>query len=229
MRGEVYEAITEIYRADQRLPDWVKELEGEHPTDFSRLALLGSLYEETGDATRALATVPAGARRASQADRSSAEDGPLASVARGGLDVGHRRVRRADSRGARQPDSSSSRSATGRCCQRGDRARAHEAPHLARSRAPGAMRTCSREWLDFYQREPGEGRPLAEGAGRAWPRGGQYERSVTSSSTIWAIGTYQDGNDGARHCRPGGGSSSSSSLAARARCRSSATSTYERR
>ncbi len=56
VRGEVYEAMTEIYRADQRLPDWVKALEAEHPGDFPRLALLGALYEETGDATKALAT-----------------------------------------------------------------------------------------------------------------------------------------------------------------------------
>jgi tetratricopeptide (TPR) repeat protein/HEAT repeat protein len=56
VRGEVYEAITEIYRADQRLPEWVTQLESEHPSDFARLALLGSLYEETGDAAKALAT-----------------------------------------------------------------------------------------------------------------------------------------------------------------------------
>ncbi len=56
VRGEVYEAITEIYRADQRLPEWVKALEAEHPGDFARLALLGALFEETGDATKALAT-----------------------------------------------------------------------------------------------------------------------------------------------------------------------------
>jgi tetratricopeptide (TPR) repeat protein/HEAT repeat protein len=56
VRGEVYEAITEIYRADQNLPEWVRALEAEHPGDFPRLALLASLYEETGDATRALAT-----------------------------------------------------------------------------------------------------------------------------------------------------------------------------
>ncbi len=56
VRGEVYEAITEVYRADQRLPEWVKALDAEHPGDFARLALLGSLYEEAGDATKALAT-----------------------------------------------------------------------------------------------------------------------------------------------------------------------------
>ncbi|HRG94861.1 MAG TPA: tetratricopeptide repeat protein [Polyangiaceae bacterium] len=56
VRGEIYETITELYRADQQLPVLVKQLEDEHPNDFARLALLGSLYEETGDAQRALET-----------------------------------------------------------------------------------------------------------------------------------------------------------------------------
>lgn len=56
VRAEVYETITEIYRADQQLPVLIKQLEDEHPNDFARLALLGALYEETGDSTKALDT-----------------------------------------------------------------------------------------------------------------------------------------------------------------------------
>lgn len=56
VRGEIYETITELYRADQQLPILVKQLEDEHPGDFARLSLLASLYEETGDATKALET-----------------------------------------------------------------------------------------------------------------------------------------------------------------------------
>ncbi|MEO8877362.1 MAG: HEAT repeat domain-containing protein [Polyangiaceae bacterium] len=56
VRAEIYETITEIYRADQKLPQLITQIEAEHPTDFSRLALLGSLYEETGDAVNALKT-----------------------------------------------------------------------------------------------------------------------------------------------------------------------------
>ncbi|HEY8080148.1 MAG TPA: tetratricopeptide repeat protein, partial [Labilithrix sp.] len=56
VRAEVYETITEIYRADQQLPILIKQLEDEHPNDFQRLRILGALYEETGDATRALDT-----------------------------------------------------------------------------------------------------------------------------------------------------------------------------
>jgi tetratricopeptide (TPR) repeat protein len=56
LRAEVYEIIAEIYRADQQLPVLITQLEGEHPNDFARLALLGGLYEETGDSAKAIAT-----------------------------------------------------------------------------------------------------------------------------------------------------------------------------
>ena len=55
-RAEIYETITEVYRAEQRLGELVKQLEAEHPTDFARLSILGGLYEETGDAALAIAT-----------------------------------------------------------------------------------------------------------------------------------------------------------------------------
>ncbi|MCL2777661.1 MAG: tetratricopeptide repeat protein [Polyangiaceae bacterium] len=54
VRGEIYETIAEIYRADQTLPILIQQLEGEHPTDFQRLALLGALYEETGNSKQAI-------------------------------------------------------------------------------------------------------------------------------------------------------------------------------
>jgi len=56
VRAEIYEIITEIYRADQQLPILIKQIEDERPSDFQRLALLGALYEETGDSTKALET-----------------------------------------------------------------------------------------------------------------------------------------------------------------------------
>ena len=56
VRAEIYETITEIYRADQQLPILIKQIEDEHPSDFQRLALLGALYEETGDSGKALDT-----------------------------------------------------------------------------------------------------------------------------------------------------------------------------
>ncbi len=56
VRAEIYDAIEALYRADQQLPVLIKQLEGEHPSDFPRLALLASLYEETGDSAKALDT-----------------------------------------------------------------------------------------------------------------------------------------------------------------------------
>lgn len=56
VRTEIYDIIAEIYRKDQKLPVLVKELETQNPSDFHRLAMLGSLYEETGDVTKAIAT-----------------------------------------------------------------------------------------------------------------------------------------------------------------------------
>jgi tetratricopeptide (TPR) repeat protein/HEAT repeat protein len=56
LRAEIYQIVTEIYRAEQRLPALIQQMESEHPTDYARLAMLGSLYEETGDAPKAIET-----------------------------------------------------------------------------------------------------------------------------------------------------------------------------
>lgn len=56
VRTELYEVIAEVYRKEQRVPELVAELEKEPGSDSSRLLLLGSLYEESGDTEKALAT-----------------------------------------------------------------------------------------------------------------------------------------------------------------------------
>jgi len=56
LRAQIYDIMTEIYRADQQLPALIKELVDEHANDYQRLALLASLYEETGDAQQAIET-----------------------------------------------------------------------------------------------------------------------------------------------------------------------------
>lgn len=56
VRAEIYQTITEAYRAEEHLPAFIKQLESEQVTDSLRLALLGSLYEETGDTTNAVST-----------------------------------------------------------------------------------------------------------------------------------------------------------------------------
>ena len=54
LQAEIYEVLAEVYRADQDLPALIAELAGSHPVDSARLALLGRLYEETGDSGKAI-------------------------------------------------------------------------------------------------------------------------------------------------------------------------------
>jgi tetratricopeptide (TPR) repeat protein len=54
LRAEIYEIVADVYRAQQDLPSLLRELADEHPSDVTRLALLGRLYEETGDSGHAI-------------------------------------------------------------------------------------------------------------------------------------------------------------------------------
>ncbi len=56
IRREVYQAVAEVYREDDRLGELVARLEKEAALDADELRLLASLYEETGRIDKALAT-----------------------------------------------------------------------------------------------------------------------------------------------------------------------------
>ncbi|HVY48211.1 MAG TPA: tetratricopeptide repeat protein, partial [Minicystis sp.] len=56
VRAEILLVMTEAFRAEGKLPELVALLEQERGQDFQRLALLGSLYEETGEVDKAIAT-----------------------------------------------------------------------------------------------------------------------------------------------------------------------------
>ena len=56
IRREIYEIIVEIYRAEDKLPELVAELEKQPLNDFQQLRMLGGLYEETGQVAKALKT-----------------------------------------------------------------------------------------------------------------------------------------------------------------------------
>ena len=137
VRAEIYEIITEIYRADQQLPVLIKQLEDEHPTDFARLALLGALYEETGDGDKAHRDLQAGARGQPAADRPAPQHGAPPPGQRRARQ-GHRRVRGAHPRGAEQ-SAVRLRAVRGAAAAR----RPRRAPH-ARQRARGARRAPTR-------------------------------------------------------------------------------------
>ena len=60
-----------IYRADQRLPELVKQLEAEHPGDFARLALLGLSTRRRATRRSAIATYRRALGREPSPDRSA--------------------------------------------------------------------------------------------------------------------------------------------------------------
>jgi tetratricopeptide (TPR) repeat protein/HEAT repeat protein len=55
VRKEIFALVAEVYRADNNLPELIRLIEEEHPTEFARIASLGALYEETGQVDKALA------------------------------------------------------------------------------------------------------------------------------------------------------------------------------
>lgn len=56
VRSEILLIMTEAFRAESKLSDLILLLEAERPTDFQRLAMMGALYEETGEVEKAVAT-----------------------------------------------------------------------------------------------------------------------------------------------------------------------------
>ncbi|MFO0761514.1 MAG: HEAT repeat domain-containing protein [Byssovorax sp.] len=56
VRSEILMIMTDAFRAESKLPELITLLEAEKGQDFQRLALMGSLYEETGDVDKAIAT-----------------------------------------------------------------------------------------------------------------------------------------------------------------------------
>ncbi len=56
VRSEILLIMTDAFRAEGKLPELIAILEAEKGQDFQRLATMGSLYEETGDVDKAIAT-----------------------------------------------------------------------------------------------------------------------------------------------------------------------------
>jgi cellulose synthase operon protein C len=56
VRSEILLIMTDAFRADGKLPELIAILEAERAQDFQRLATMGSLYEETGEVEKAIAT-----------------------------------------------------------------------------------------------------------------------------------------------------------------------------
>ena len=56
VRAEILLIVTEAFRSEGKLSELITLLEAEKGQDFQRLAMMGSLYEETGDVDKAIAT-----------------------------------------------------------------------------------------------------------------------------------------------------------------------------
>ncbi len=56
IKAEIFAVMAEAFRADNDLPELIALLEKEGPGDAARLRLLASLYEETGELAKAVAT-----------------------------------------------------------------------------------------------------------------------------------------------------------------------------
>lgn len=55
VRSEILLIMTDAFRAESKLPELIALLEAEKGQDFQRMALMGSLYEETGEVDKAIA------------------------------------------------------------------------------------------------------------------------------------------------------------------------------
>jgi tetratricopeptide (TPR) repeat protein/HEAT repeat protein len=55
VRSEILMIMTDAFRAEGKLPELIVLLEAEKPGDAQRLAMMGSLYEETGEVDKAIA------------------------------------------------------------------------------------------------------------------------------------------------------------------------------
>jgi tetratricopeptide (TPR) repeat protein len=56
VRTEILQIMTDAFRAEGKLPELIAILEAEHAGDVQRLATMGTLYEETGEVDKAIAT-----------------------------------------------------------------------------------------------------------------------------------------------------------------------------
>ena len=146
MRDEILALIAEAYRTDNKLAELIDSSKTSTANDFSRLATLGALYEETGQVDKALATYRGALAIAAQHRHAPQGDPPLQTA--GELDKPSTSTRRSSSR-AEQPRFRV------RALRDADPARrsAARARKLVRARAARVERRGdARRLADFYER-----------------------------------------------------------------------------
>jgi cellulose synthase operon protein C len=184
VRHEVYQAVAEAYRADDRLPELVLRLEKKAGRDVDELKLLASLYEEGGRIDKALATYRAALARA-PSDVATRLKVVSLLEAQGSLDEAVREYETLIQAAPRNPDYVFR--LVNALLQRGDRPRALEELRRLEARSANDEDTLAR-LIDFYERVGEKDKSLALLERLAVTGGRDPQHLVELGARYWAAG-----------------------------------------
>jgi tetratricopeptide (TPR) repeat protein/HEAT repeat protein len=184
VRNEVYQAIAEAYRADDRLPELVQRLEKKAGRDADELKLLASLYEESGRIDQALATYRLALARA-PSDVATRLKVVSLLEAQGSLDEAVREYENLIQAAPRNPDYVFR--LVNALLQRGDRTRALEELRRLEARSSNEEDTLA-ALVDFYERVGEKDRSTALLERLALTGGRDPQHLVELGARYWAAG-----------------------------------------
>jgi tetratricopeptide (TPR) repeat protein/HEAT repeat protein len=184
VRREVYQAIAEAYRAEDRLPELVARLEQKGARDPDELRLLASLYEESGHIDKALTTYKQALAR-EPADVATRLKVVSLLEAQGQLDQAVHEYEALIQAAPRNPDYVFR--LVGALLQRGDRQRALEELRRLEARSGDDEDTLA-ALVDFYERVGEKERSLALLERLAAASGRDPEHLVELGARYWAAG-----------------------------------------
>ena len=184
IRRDVYQALVEVYRADQRLPELTARLERGGARNADELRLLGGLYEESGRVDKALTTYRAALAR---------EPGDVATrlkvvsllEAQGALDEAVREYEGLIRAAPRNPDYVFRLVSV--LMQRGDRVRALEELRKLEARSTGDEDTLA-ALVELYERLGEKDKSLALLERLAGTGGRDPQHLVELGARYWAAG-----------------------------------------
>jgi tetratricopeptide (TPR) repeat protein len=184
VRREVYQAIADAYRAEDRLPELVARLEKKGARDADELRLLASLYEESGRIDKALATYKQALAR-EPADVATRLKVVSLLEAQGQLDQAVHEYEALIAAAPRNPDYVFR--LVGALLQRGDRQRALEELRKLEARSGNDEDTLA-ALVDFYERVGEKERSLALLERLAAAGGRDPQHLVELGARYWAEG-----------------------------------------
>jgi tetratricopeptide (TPR) repeat protein len=184
VRREVYQAIADAYRADDRLPELVTRLEKRGARDADELRLLASLYEESGHIDKALVTYRQALAREPTDVATRLKVVSLLEAA-GQLDEAVREYEALVSAAPRNPEYVFR--LVNALLERGDRPRALEELKRLEARA-GSDEDTLAALVEFYERVGEKERSLALLERLAAAGGREPEHLVELGARYWAAG-----------------------------------------